>query len=506
MRVVDAKPAPALDSRALSVLSRTLEALGPGTAGVFVASGVKLVGARVHDGPTGATIGDVDLAPPPGVATDYPFSVALSQAAQEGVLRAELEREHGVRVEWGAAFRGLTRGASDDDDAVTTTLTRPSGGVETVTSAFLIGADGFASGVRVAASIGRSHTPHRTTNWLWDAKIEGAHPPPRERFSLFLPPPLYRWRARRGGDGLLVVIPLERPHWFRIIAPHPPCNADDKTPPSAPAAAAVFAARCGLDCTVTSIDWASAFRVHDCIADRNRAGRAFLCGDAAHTHSPVGGQGANTGVQDAAALAWRVAAVVAGAAPLSSPLVDSYNEERRAVGQAVVAATSAATAATLSAGGVTSAVRDVLMRLMCVLPPLKRAVEARLRPAITQLRVAYPAGGPLAHDDGASLFHPGAPRPGQRAPLAVGGLGAALAAAWPSLVVVLCGGGDDDGSSDLPPPLVRATGIDARALATALGVKQGAPAAVVVVRPDGYIGWRGPAGGEVAWWRGVVGD
>ena len=504
VRVVDAKPSPAVDSRAVGVHARTLETLGPATAAAFVGAGAKLFGARLHDGPTGATLADMSLAPPAGV-TDYPFSVALSQAAQEGVLRRELDAQHGVRVEWGVSFSGLTRGASDDDASVITQLTLPSGEVETVTSAFLIGADGFRSGVRVAASIGRSHTPRRATTWLWDAKVEGACCPPHDRLSLFLPPPLYRWRARRAHGGLLAMIPLEKAHWYRIVAPHPPgVTGDDagKAPPSAPAAAAVFAARCGLDCTATATAWASAFRVHDCIADSYRSGRVFLAGDAAHTHSPVGGQGANTGVQDAAALAWRAAAVVAGAVPLSTPLVDSYNEERRRVGQAVVAATAAATAATLGAGGAASAVRDVLVRLVCALPPLKRAVEARLRPAITQLRVAYPAGGPPARDDGASLFHPSAPRPGQRAPLAVGGLGAALAAAWPSLVVVSCGGGDGE-SSDLPPPLVRATGVDAAALATALGVREGAAAAVVVVRPDGYIGWRGPAGGEVAWWRGV---
>src|SRR5213078_3533210 len=95
-----------------------------------------------------------------------------------------------------------------------------------------------------------------------------------------------------------------------------------------------------MDIDVARVNWFSTYHVHHRVAERFRSGRAFLVGDAAHIHSPVGGQGMNTGIGDAVNLAWKLAAVVRGRAP--DALLDSYEPERVAFAKRLVATTDRA--------------------------------------------------------------------------------------------------------------------------------------------------------------------
>jgi 2-polyprenyl-6-methoxyphenol hydroxylase-like FAD-dependent oxidoreductase len=98
-----------------------------------------------------------------------------------------------------------------------------------------------------------------------------------------------------------------------------------------------------MDITVARVNWFSTYRVHHRVADHFRKGRAFLLGDAAHIHSPLGRQGMNTGIGDAVNLAWKLAAVLQSRA--GSPLLDSYEPERIAFAQRLVATTDEASLA-----------------------------------------------------------------------------------------------------------------------------------------------------------------
>ena len=106
---------------------------------------------------------------------------------------------------------------------------------------------------------------------------------------------------------------------------------------------------------VERVNWFSTYRVHHRVADRFRKGRAFLLGDAAHIHSPVGGQGMNTGIGDAVNLAWKLAAVVHGRADPS--LLDSYEPERIAFARRLVATTDQAFTGVTSDGAIARRVR-----------------------------------------------------------------------------------------------------------------------------------------------------
>jgi hypothetical protein len=266
--------------------------------------------------------------------------------------------------------------------------------------------------------------------------------------------------------------------------------------------------------------WATAFRLQHRRAPRYRAGRIFLAGDAAHIHSPAGAQGMNTGIQDAVNLGWKLALVARGRAP--DGLLDSYDVERRPVGEYVVRFTDRAFRVATSRGRL---VRSVRSRVAPALAPVVLR-SRRLRSfgfrTVGQLRVRYRHSSALAP---ARPWRTGPPRAGDRLPDAVvvtghgepTGLQEALAAPGFHLLVALRGDAD-------PWPALRETearhpgvltvhvlrrdGADRSGAATA---RAGEPRrallvdpsgeaferlhvrrdAVLVLRPDGHLGYRG---------------
>ena len=240
---------------------------------------------------------------------------------------------------------------------------------------------------------------------------------------------------------------------------------------------------------LSDLRWSSIFRISMRLADRYSRGRAFIAGDAAHIHPPTGGQGMNTGIQDAHNLAWKLALVLKGEAPAS--LLDSYEAECRPVGADVVARTKAASEAIG---------RD------------KPKDDERLVDA--QVLVSY-RDGPIVRDDcGAEAY---GPKAGDRAPdvagLARRGLGFALrlheVAAGTDHVLLARPEGDVGALSALAADLERRRGRLVRVVAVVdgdpaqhpslavVGDKQNGfakaygAAGAILVRPDGHIGWRG---------------
>src|SRR5690606_22134817 len=132
--------------------------------------------------------------------------------------------------------------------------------------------------------------------------------------------------------------------------------------------------------------WTSSFRVHRRAVDRLRVGRCFVAGDAAHIHSPVGGQGMNTGVQDAFNLAWKLAMVVSGQA--SESLLDSYDAERRPVAESVLAATDRATRLITLRNPIARRARNLAVSCVIRLPSMRR----RLARGVAELEISYRRG------------------------------------------------------------------------------------------------------------------
>ncbi|MFD8737739.1 FAD-dependent monooxygenase [Streptomyces sp. NPDC059618] len=224
----------------------------------------------------------------------------------------------GGRVAFGHEVTGLDQ----DEDGVSVRFTS-GGGTGTVRARYVVAADGGRSAVRRALGIGMTGAGEDGSGvvdpdpiLVGDVRIEGLD---RDHWHLFPP--------RGDGEGFMAVCPLAGTEHFQVVAGFPAGTAVDASPDGVRGAVAARS-HLGAD-AVTEVRWVSAFRPRAALADRFRAGRVFLAGDAAHVHSPAGGQGLNTSVQDAYNLGWKLAAVLGGAADAS--LLDTYEEERRPV-------------------------------------------------------------------------------------------------------------------------------------------------------------------------------
>jgi FAD binding domain len=157
--------------------------------------------------------------------------------------------------------------------------------------------------------------------------------------------------------------------------------------------------------------WLSSFSINERKVSDYRSGRIFLAGDAAHVHSPAGGQGMNTGMQDAINLAWKLALVSRGiCAP--EPLLSSYSAERSAIAKLVLEATGKTTVLTVLKGGIKQSIRNHIASLVFGLAPVKSAMANIL----SEMAVGYPES-PL---NAKSAHLHGGPHPGQRAPIREG--------------------------------------------------------------------------------------
>ncbi|MFJ8546547.1 FAD-dependent oxidoreductase [Streptomyces sp. NPDC093586] len=267
----------------------------------------------------GERVGEHHMFDPAEPSEDSPYNRAwmVPQWRTQEILAARLA-ELGGEV----AFDHEVVGVSQDDESVTAHLA--SG--RTVRARYLVAADGGRSAVRRALGVGMTgETVDPGPTLVADVRINGLD---RDNWHVFPP---------REGDDLLAVCPLAGTEDFQVMARFPE-GADVDTSPDG--VREVVAERSHIAAEdVTEVRWTSDFRPRAALADRFRSGRVFLAGDAAHVHSPAGGQGLNTSVQDAYNLGWKLDAVLTGSAPAT--LLDSYEEERRPVAAEMLALSTA---------------------------------------------------------------------------------------------------------------------------------------------------------------------
>jgi 2-polyprenyl-6-methoxyphenol hydroxylase-like FAD-dependent oxidoreductase len=343
--VVDRQAAGANTSRAAVVNARTLEVLDDlDVARRLVKEGIHAPRFTIRDGRR--TLIPVDFSVLP---TDYPYSLMVPQATTERLL---LER---LTELGGTVLRPKTL-ASLIQDADGVTATFDDG--ELIRARYVVGADGMHSIVREQAGIGFEGGAYQESFTLADVRLRGEAPP--DEVILF-------WAKA----GLTVVAPLPG-DIYRIVAP----VADAPEEPSAAFVQQLLDER-GLGAgrmVVTDVVWGSRFRIHHRVADTYRAGRLLLAGDAAHVHSPAGGQGMNLGIQDGVALAGALAAVLAGA---SDSVLDEYNATRRPIAHQVVEMTDRLTRlATLPRAA--RPIRNTAIGLIGRVPSVQRALAMRL--------------------------------------------------------------------------------------------------------------------------------
>ncbi len=301
------------------------------------------------------------------------MGLLVSQAEIEAELRRRLG-EFGGAVEWGRELAGLDQ----DSDGVRLQLADG----ETLAAGWVVGCDGAHSRVRKAAGIAFPGVPLIERFALADVRADLALP--REAVAVWL-----------RGEHMIAAFPLPGDDLWRLMAPLPetvPYDPEHEADPEAIRAVLTnaLAEEAGyLAAAVRSADWTSTFRIHRRLAETYRRGRVLLAGDAAHIHSPVGGQGMNTGIGDGENLAWKLALVAGGRA--RPALLDTFEAERRPIAADVLGATSSLTKLVFEDGLLSRFVRDRIF-----VPLLNRPLVQRLiAEQASQLKVGY-RGGPLA--------------------------------------------------------------------------------------------------------------
>jgi 2-polyprenyl-6-methoxyphenol hydroxylase-like FAD-dependent oxidoreductase len=343
--IVDKAQAGANTSRAAVVHARTLEVLEPlGITEELLRQGVKVPIFRVRDR-------DRPLVTIPfkHIPSDYPFTLMCPQDRTEAILGRRLQ------ALGGEVARGLELVEIEAaPDGVEASLKSPDS-KRIVRARYLVGCDGMHSRVRQGSGAAFEGAQYEQGFVLADVKL--GWPIGREEVSLFFSP-----------KGLVVVAPLPEDH-FRIVATmddapeHPSADLvqlllDERGPEKAPGRV--------LDCV-----WSGRFRVHHRLAKSFRRGRLLLCGDAAHVHSPAGGQGMNTGIQDAVALSEALQQD-------DETVLDAWANDRRKVAQKVVALTDRLTRAATLESPLGRGLRNAAFSLVGGLPPVREAIARTL--------------------------------------------------------------------------------------------------------------------------------
>jgi 2-polyprenyl-6-methoxyphenol hydroxylase-like FAD-dependent oxidoreductase len=347
--VLDQASAGANTSRAAVVHARTLEVLEPlDVTPRLLAEGCVVPVFTVRD--RARMLARLDFA---GLPTAYPYTLMLSQSRIEAIIGERLAELGGsVRRPWqvtGLAARdGMAEVTGRDED----------GRERTLTADYVAGADGMHSTVRESAGIAFQGSAYPSSFVLADVVMDW--PLPAQEVQLFLAP-----------AGLVVVAPLPGGH-HRVVA-----TVDDA--PETPDAGLVqqlLDERGPGGARVHSVAWSSRFRVHHRVAEAYRRGPVFLAGDAAHVHSPAGGQGMNTGIQDAVDLGGTLADVLAGRA--GEAALEGYEIRRRPVALRVIRLTDRATTMATLRGRPARVGRNAALALAGRVPAVRRRLARQL--------------------------------------------------------------------------------------------------------------------------------
>jgi 2-polyprenyl-6-methoxyphenol hydroxylase-like FAD-dependent oxidoreductase len=484
-RIIDKAPAPSETSKALGIFPRTLEVFQMmGIVEEVLGAGLKIDGISFYN--RGGQIGHIGFSCLP---CRYRFAISLPQNQTEQIL-CQLLMKCGVHVERSKEFVGL----SQINEGVRSVIRDSNGNEETIESEWLIGCDGAHSGVRHALSLPFEGEAYTETFLLADTKVESSLD--RIHIHLFL-----------ADDGIVGIFPF-RSELCRVIASVGEWkeNSEESELQLAEVQALVDR-RTGQDIQLRDAVWLSRFQIARRKIHEFRFGRVFLAGDSAHIHSPAGGQGTNTGIQDAFNLAWKMAQVIHRHSPVS--LLDSYTEEREPVAKMVLNLTDRLTRMATLQNPFGQQLRNALLPLLTGI----HLVEDRVAETMAEIGIHYRRSSVVAGKTGHALHA------GDRAPdcclfdgisnepillldrlrkpmhqlLFFAGSSSEdarnfdaqrklLAKQYPhvmEILLVIC-----DKSSAIPDVL-----FDSDGAAHTLYETQ--PTGIILIRPDGYIGFRG---------------
>jgi len=449
VRIVDKAAERTDKSKALVLWSRTLELFDhAGYVDHFLPAGVLAHGAQISNGKE--VIARISL---DDIESIYPYALMIPQSETERILEERLDK-HGVTVERNVALESF----ADQGAQVRAVLRKTNGEAETVTADWLVGCDGAHSAVRHGLGLAFEGTTQPSDWYLADGHISGLDA--QDQLHIF-------WHK----DGILAFFPITEGRW-RVVADLGPADENThRADPTLEEIQALLTQRGSGAIVISDAYWLAAFRINERKVGQYSRDRVFLAGDAAHIHSPAGGQGMNTGMQDAFNLAWKLSLVIGGVAKPS--LLDSYSPERSAVGDQVLRNAGRMTDAAVMRNPIAQGLRNAVVKFAFGFPQLGH----RAANTLAELDIGYPES-PLTV---AGAHHAQGKKAGER---------------WPDRLPAETGGarftaiGPADVVAELAakfPRLVQAAPPSS---------KQGSdPVAkdLSLVRPDGYVGFAGAA-------------
>ena len=450
VRIVDKAAERTDKSKALVLWSRTLELFDhAGYVADFLSAGMQAHGANISNGKeimARISLDDID--------SIYPYALMIPQSETERILEEHLAKR-GVMVERNVTLESFV----DQGTQVQATLRKASGETETVTADWLIGCDGAHSVVRHGLGFTFDGTTQPSDWLLADGHFTGLDP--QDRLHIF-------WHK----EGILAFFPIVQGR-SRVVADLGVAEGSThRADPTLEEIQSILTQRGSGGIVIKDAYWLAAFRINERKVSQYNRGRAFLAGDAAHIHSPAGGQGMNTGMQDAFNLAWKLSLVIGGVCKPS--LLDSYSLERSAVGDRVLSNAGRMTEVAIMRNPIAQGLRNAVVKFAFGFPQLSHAAANTL----AELDIGYP-DSPLTVK---GAHHPAGTKgdrtkPGKRwsdrLPMDAGkarftAIGpadavAALAAKFPRLVLAAPTTDKVDGKN------------------------------LTLVRPDGYVGFAGSA-------------
>ncbi len=431
-RLVEARPTQSTTSKALAIFPRTLEVFDmAGLVGPFMANAnpVTSVAIFAHARP----LAHMHFAPED---SPYPLIAMVPQDVTERLLVAQLQSKGGV-VEYETSFVSATQ----DDDRVTATLDRKGQPLE-VSARFVVGCDGAHSTVRHLLNLPFEGMEYEASFLLADVQTNEALPADEMQLcpSELGPAAIFPMSATRR----------------RIVATIDQAEGDV---PSLELVQRILRERAPAEIEALALHWSSYFRIHHRHVAQLRVGRIFIAGDAAHIHSPFGGQGMNTGLQDVWNLAWKLDLAVRGCATES--LLESYTAERLPVIKQVIGTTHFLTRVMGTPSRFVQAIRDTMIPMVSRLAPFQHAFVERL----SELGIAY-EGSPIVDGAGKRFFDDSLR----------GGEGIR------SRFLLFCDDGGDSPFTEAAKQLVEAR-------RDVVELRPGARPEITLVRPDGYIAY-----------------
>ena len=369
--LIDANAGPSIATKALVVQARTMEIyqrMGLAARALAVAQPVDA--ANIHIGGRAAV--RLPLAQLGQGISPFPRLTALTQDQNEHLLGERL-RELGGSVQWQHRLIGIEQSSDGARAAVQT----PDGQVVTVTADWVAGCDGAHSAVRHLCAIDFPGAPYQQVFYVADVQARG--PMTAGELTIFL------WSDEFHFFFPMQAAGAEQSH-YRLIGVVPTLlrQVDDLKFEDLSDA---IHKRMGGQFVVSQVNWFSPYRIHHRRADRFSSGRCFLLGDAAHIHSPAGGQGMNTGLQDAFNLGWKLALVCHGQA--AATLLDSYAAERIPVAERLLKTTDRAFAAITSPSRLAQALRTRIAFIIAKTLMQLTAVQRLAFRIISQTAISY---------------------------------------------------------------------------------------------------------------------